>query len=801
MTVSFGGLPCRDPATEAAYCRSRGLPTPWWGDANGFRCPLGVEPGRGVVLMAQADALSLSATALCPLSFCDGANTVTLKNLLFVRAYCVTPGARGDPSATYAVELADRRYLARASVIDAAFNLRATPGAAPGCYLSATLNAGAAWTWATMAQAVWNAVGKLGAWPGLPFTPDGAPEGFSFYGDCAYDALAVVLDRLSCELAYNPITDAYSVVRYGVADAVNAAALGLRDARRLYDTDPIESNRGRAPQFLRVYFPVQRAVQDGTGATPYYRLDQSDATAVGPLANVEPNTYAVYYDDLAAAYDATNTLTNSAALTSRALERAVDYFRGVRMNRLERAYAGGFPDAGLLPGAQVSAVRWIDRGGGDGPGAGLLTEVERYPGGGAWPAKARGGDGGVMLARQILSDGSIGVRPTGDDGIGSVVLSAGPGVPGPMGVTFFLDADQGEEGMPVPGPMGPQGSSGSAGPPGTTIFLDADQGDDGFPIPGPAGPAGSAGPVGVTFLLDGEQGDDGMPMPGVPGPIGPTGSPGPVGVTLFLDADPGEDGLPVPGATGATGAQGLPGVPVFLDADPGEEGMPVPGPVGNTGATGAGGPPGVNVFLDADQGEEGMPIPGNPGQAGPTGAGGPPGVTMLLDGEQGDDGMPVPGPAGPAGGAASFSGCKLILAANQNTPGPGATTLSWKDPSTYSPNTYDTNSYWAAGSPTVITPPKNGRYLIVVKVVWAAVTTAGDFIVSFGSASSICKDYISLSGVDSKLQQGAVVRYFQAGVTFTITVLPYTGASPNVIAAGDGTIGYDTTEIEVTYLG
>lgn len=97
------------------------------------------------------------------------------------------------------------------------------------------------------------------------------------------------------------------------------------------------------------------------------------------------------------------------------------------------------------------------------------------------------------------------------------------------------------EGVPVPGPPGPQGEPGPQGPPGEPGLT----GPEGPPGPqgpqgtvGPAGPPGNQGPQGIQGDA-GPQGPPGAQGPqGVPGPEGPQGPEGPAGSGGGGDPDP-----------------------------------------------------------------------------------------------------------------------------------------------------------------------------------------------------------------------------------------------------------------------
>jgi hypothetical protein len=107
------------------------------------------------------------------------------------------------------------------------------------------------------------------------------------------------------------------------------------------------------------------------------------------------------------------------------------------------------------------------------------------------------------------------------------------------------------------------GVPGPQGLPGPFTFLDGENGEDGMPIPGPAGAAGTAGLPGASFFLDPDQGEDGMPIPGLPGAAGSAGAAGPAGAIIFMEADPGEDGMPIPGPPGSASAAASRTFPFF----------------------------------------------------------------------------------------------------------------------------------------------------------------------------------------------------------------------------------------------
>lgn len=399
MACTLGDLPCRDPKPVLDFLRRHSLPAAWAGTANRFRLTLGREPGMGCVLMARADLDRLDQAALHDLTFSlqrgdvQGAWTqplvCTVRNLLILRTEAVTPGLFQDPNECRLVYLADRRHLFRRVPIDAAYNVRRVPSDGSTLaekYWSTTLNSGALYTWTQIGSALWSAVGtsRLGSYPGLPFSPSGDADNFTFWQTSAWDALNDFLDRLGCAIRWNPFTDAFTIVRLGVTDSAWDAALTRWEDYRIWEGDHDEDGhrRARVPQYVRVLFP-KNVVEPGT--SPWYAVDVTDASGYGSGV-FETGTYQMVTDDLQAIYDETATLTNSSALSTRAAERAEDWFRQLHRAWVkdERVYGLPLSDVGLLPGARTRAITWEDLGEGwdwrrSGHGGGLVTRLERWP--------------------------------------------------------------------------------------------------------------------------------------------------------------------------------------------------------------------------------------------------------------------------------------------------------------------------------------------------------------------------------------------------------------------------------------
>jgi hypothetical protein len=362
---------CSDPMGVWDAARAHGWPVDWLGKPNSFTCLLGFEPGMGHVILDGDQQSKIDKNQFYQLDFehaavGEGTKTVTLKGLLIRRTTCITPGVPDDYAAAHLVELVDRRALLVGRPINAGYNVRRDPG---GAYYPGTMNGASAWTWATMVQNIWEAIGVgtgagtdaatgLGAFPGLPFTPDGAPEGFEFYGTTGFEALKAVLYKLSCTLKFNPLTNAFSIV----ALAGGAASAG--DA--VWNIYPSEGSRMRVPGNVRVHFPRQSGGSEYplAGTPSYYTVDVAGS---GP----DTTTYLSLHDDLPAVYDSGGSLTNSAALADRADEVAENFLAKVDGFDTVACIIGAGPQS--LTTGSVLGVSWYDRG------TGYKTEAFRKP--------------------------------------------------------------------------------------------------------------------------------------------------------------------------------------------------------------------------------------------------------------------------------------------------------------------------------------------------------------------------------------------------------------------------------------
>lgn len=366
MGVTFANRQCVDPSALHSFCLDHDLPADLWlGKANQFRVTRGREPGAGSILLLGDDLDTIDLTKSHTLKFVDEGGTVQLRQVTLTQAFAVVPSNAGT---VYLCELADRRFHLARIPIDKGYNLRNANG---DDYLSASLNSGDPWTWAELIDDIWAELDLGVNAPSLPFTPHGTPENLAFFGGYAWDALNNVLDRLACEIIYDPTADAegtvytssnspWAIVRIGSADPETSSTLRRLKGDRTWDDYPNEPSRAWKPEKVRVLF--RRFPEPTDGSSPFYAVEitPSETTSTGVVAG----TVVTLHDDLSA-LGVTGTPSNSSTLANRAAERASDWERRRRpdRNRIHRIYRDTQPTGvDALTLSNVGAVGFADLG-------------------------------------------------------------------------------------------------------------------------------------------------------------------------------------------------------------------------------------------------------------------------------------------------------------------------------------------------------------------------------------------------------------------------------------------------------
>ncbi|HZZ77566.1 MAG TPA: hypothetical protein VFE62_03550, partial [Gemmataceae bacterium] len=331
---------------------------------NTVYIPQGEEPGRAWVFVPRSGLSRLNFYNPLSLTFSmDSLGVMTWYGLTLCREpQSVIPGyIANDPLGAVVLELADVRWRVSSPYRHVSctkmYNVPANIlGSTPTTYLASSLNGGSAWTWSQMVEDIWNLMSaQLGAFPGLPFAPDGAPNGWIVQGGSAWKFLNQVLRRIGCTVTASASTGQLAIVQQGAADPALDATLARYARRKIHDG---EFSRVLFDPFgVRVHFRSVKLTPDGIPlwlqASPY----TVDVAGPNPTAE-NAGIYHPIWDDLFAIYDSVGALTNASALASRAAERSADFFRMIGAYgafRSWRRYAGLID---VAPGSTLKAVTW-----------------------------------------------------------------------------------------------------------------------------------------------------------------------------------------------------------------------------------------------------------------------------------------------------------------------------------------------------------------------------------------------------------------------------------------------------------
>lgn len=187
MPIDLSGVHLADPQALFDQAFRKSLPTtPWYGDANSFRSPVGRGYGSAGLLIRKVDFDKLaSAIALdaLDLTFADerGGAKITFRNLRVLTPTNVLPSDDLAGASILVLKLADRRY----SLMQVPAGRRYNSRYADGNFDPSTLDAGsAAFTWATLVAHLWAKMAAVYPWlsptvPAFPAPPASTPQGFA----------------------------------------------------------------------------------------------------------------------------------------------------------------------------------------------------------------------------------------------------------------------------------------------------------------------------------------------------------------------------------------------------------------------------------------------------------------------------------------------------------------------------------------------------------------------------------------------------------------------------------------------
>jgi hypothetical protein len=371
----------------------KGWETKHWEDkANSFCWQEGKEASYGYLLMKWKDVslldidqtvqLKIQVTS-SPSDQSPEANSVTLSGLFIksIKHLYANNISLSDDSIVL-IHLVDKRHTFAMSHVMKTYNV---PNPAPqemddtnaNFYDSESLNSGSLWTWQTMIDDLWKLLPGQSAIPAptLPFSPNGTPYNFQFWGIPAWDAIFKILSKISCSVSLNPILNLFSIFDESLDQGVSSVLNNHSLTRGLANYNPILSNAVHLPAQIKILFP-KTPLHYGTlkeiGRTGNHRQTiYHESQLVTGIAGALPGSKWTVFDDFEVRVRPDGTLENGAAAASRAVEVLGDLKAKIlRGNVDRRAFFGLVTD--VSPGSDIHCVVWSDTV--ERPG--LITQVE-----------------------------------------------------------------------------------------------------------------------------------------------------------------------------------------------------------------------------------------------------------------------------------------------------------------------------------------------------------------------------------------------------------------------------------------
>jgi hypothetical protein len=364
VSIKLDGISCIDTTPENCVIQHK---------ATSVLCPLGKYPTLAYVLMLKRDLDTLDLNTTHELELKQATEvpgnppTINYKTLSFTGLYIlkyekVGAGNVNYETAVYQVELGDKRALLQSASSDtgAIFaNVRSFAKQQP--YLQGTVNGlqNGNVSWNQLVKTLWQACGlprDSGADPEIYLPPDlpidGQPDTNIFVGVDAWSSLCCVLDYLDCAIRHNPFTNTYSIVQLGAAQIITEDTTLLKyDAKNFL-------NKAKYASTLNFYFPkkLPSGQEKDVELSNNWLLGNYYYTISRPTNIVTALGTKPVWQDLHAVYGENGNLSNSAALNTRATNKAQRYTARYSVPSQHKVFIGLIDN--ILPGGLVRAVFW-----------------------------------------------------------------------------------------------------------------------------------------------------------------------------------------------------------------------------------------------------------------------------------------------------------------------------------------------------------------------------------------------------------------------------------------------------------
>lgn len=400
MTVSRyplidGSTKCLDPGF--LYSDRSAAPQDFWGRANSITCPTGQEPGVAYLVVPRSVNDTLDMNTLHSITWVDEAyndlgilvsqTLTTFQNYVITRIWMV--GVDGDGKSAALVELRDKRHLMM-GVNNWEYNVRRhggggnwSAGTPEDHFYTDTLNSGSLYTWQQVLNDLWLSFPSTlrGTTPTLPYIPVQKPENLKYHGD-AWLFVGDLLARCQSRLVYDPVADAFTVVRIGQAQSGLAAQVAALANRVTWDATPRQNLQlSSIAETIRFYFPKygipNQTDAGGQTVKPYYTIEKPSNLRGAQAGSKMPyiTDFQAVYNNQAEADKSNAAPANDSELQALATELARKIGDKIDLGgeRGRIIYSGIVPPSStgasakvISLGSEVAEMCWRDYGGDEG---------------------------------------------------------------------------------------------------------------------------------------------------------------------------------------------------------------------------------------------------------------------------------------------------------------------------------------------------------------------------------------------------------------------------------------------------
>lgn len=374
VSASGSTFRCLDPGK--LYSDRTAAPQDFFGRANSISCPTGLSPGSAFFVVTRTANDTLGMNEAYSIKWLHENGTTVWQKYCIARIWMI--GVDGDSRSAALVHMLDKRQLMLGAA-QKSYNTRrhsggtySTSSSDVSQYYTDSLNAGALWTWQEVLADLWDELPSAirGTAPTLAYIPQVKPQNLSYFGD-AWEAVGDLLARCQSMLVYDPIGDAFTVVRIGDPQNGLAAQVAALATRVMYDATPRQNLQlASIPETIRFYFPKygipSQTAAGGQTVRPYYTIDKPSNLAGCQAGTVKPyrTSFHAVYNSQADADKANYPPANDTELQNLASELAEKIADKIDLGaeRGRIIWNGIVPTTALALGSEVASIQWRDLG-------------------------------------------------------------------------------------------------------------------------------------------------------------------------------------------------------------------------------------------------------------------------------------------------------------------------------------------------------------------------------------------------------------------------------------------------------